>query len=50
MSGKGAGAGLPVDVRYSVVGPLAGVSGRGAVASAVPDLGDDLGAVDAPGC
>src|SRR5712691_2637871 len=35
MSGKGAGAGLPVDVRYSVVGPLAGASGRGAVAGAV---------------
>ena len=35
MSGKGAGAGLPVDVRYPVVGSLAGASGRGAVAGAV---------------
>jgi hypothetical protein len=29
---RGAGASLPVDVRYSVAGPLAGASGRGAVA------------------
>jgi hypothetical protein len=35
MSGKGAGAGLPVDVRYPVVGSLAGASGCGAVAGAV---------------
>ena len=35
MSGKGSGAGLPVDVRYPVVGSLAGASGRGAVAGAV---------------
>jgi hypothetical protein len=35
MEWQGAGDGMPVDVRYSVVGPLAGASGRGAVAGAV---------------
>src|SRR5580693_1583209 len=43
VSGKGAGPGVPVDVRYPSVGSLAGGSGRGAVAGAARGEPDDFG-------